>query len=105
MPITAIDLREIDKRAANVYEAIIATSKKARQINDDQKIEFNQLVQTVQQVAIDDDSEDFHNPDQMKISLEFERRPKPHHQALAQLLEGKVEFTYRQKPERLKEIL
>jgi DNA-directed RNA polymerase subunit K/omega len=104
MPISAVNLREIDKFAANVYEAIIVASKKARQINDDQKIEFNQLVQTVQQVPIDDDSEDFHNPDQMKISLEFEKRPKPHLQALTQLLEGKVEHTYRQKPERSKEL-
>ncbi len=95
MPITAIDLREIDKQAANVYEAIIAASKKARQINDDQKLEFNQLLQTIQPQNQDDDSEDFHNPDQMKISLEFERRPKPHIQALNQLLDGEVEYQYR----------
>ncbi len=95
MPITAIDLREIDKQAANVYEAIIAASKKARQINDDQKLEFNQLLQTIQPQNQDDDSEDFHNPDQMKISLEFERRPKPHIQALNQLLAGEVEYQYR----------
>ncbi len=100
MPIIAIDLREIDKYAANVYEAIIAASKKARQINDEQKIEFNQHIETIQQVAIDDDSEDFHNPDQMKVSLEFEKRPKPHLQAINLLLEGKVDFTYRTKTER-----
>ena len=38
MEITPVDLREIDKKAANVYEAIIVASKRARQINDDIKI-------------------------------------------------------------------
>ncbi len=97
MGIQAIDLREIDKNAANVYEAIIVASKKARQINDEQKMEFNQLLSTVQQTNVDDDSEDFHNPEQQKISLEFERRPKPHVNALNQLLDGEVGFEYKDK--------
>ena len=100
MGLQAVDLREIDKHAANVYEAIIAASKKARQINDEQKIEFNQQLTTVQQTNVDDDSEDFHNPEQMRISLEFEKRPKPHVNAMNQLLEGKVTYSLNQKVEK-----
>ncbi|MCE1190425.1 MAG: DNA-directed RNA polymerase subunit omega [Ignavibacteria bacterium] len=100
MAIEAVNLRDIDKHAANVYEAIIVSAKRARQINDEQKIEFNQLIANVAQTAIDDDSEDFHNPDQMKISLEFEKRPKPHLQSLKQLLDGKLKFGYKTKSDK-----
>ena len=34
MGIKPIDLREIDAKAKNIYEAIIISSKRARQIND-----------------------------------------------------------------------
>ena len=43
MEINPIDLREIDKRAGNVYEGIIVSAKKARQINSENKIEFNPI--------------------------------------------------------------
>ena len=33
MEINPIDLREIDKYASNVYEGIIVTAKRARQVN------------------------------------------------------------------------
>ncbi|MBI2418638.1 MAG: DNA-directed RNA polymerase subunit omega [Ignavibacteriales bacterium] len=97
MPITAVDLREIDKHAANVYEAIIVAGKKSRTINDEQKLEFQNAIVSVATANADDDAEDFHNPDQMRISLEFEKRPKPHLQALNLLLEGKLKFEYREK--------
>ena len=41
MEINPIDLREIDEKAGNVYEAIIVTAKRARQVNSENKIEFN----------------------------------------------------------------
>ncbi|HPI36691.1 MAG TPA: DNA-directed RNA polymerase subunit omega [Ignavibacteriaceae bacterium] len=96
MGIEPIDLREIDKKTANVYEAIIVASRRARQMNDEQKIEFNAQLSTVPQTsATDDDSEDFDNPAQLRISLDFEKRKKPHQQALDKLLEGEVEFEYK----------
>jgi ribosomal protein L14 len=95
MEINPIDLREIDKRAANVYEAIIVTAKKARQINDDNKIEFNALVSTIPSAGGEDDAEDIHNPVQLDISLEFEKRNKPHLEALAEFLEKGLEFRYK----------
>jgi len=91
-----IDLREIDKKTANVYEAIIVSAKRARQINDEQKLEFNAQLTTVPQAnATDDDSEDFDNPAQLRISLDFEKRKKPHQQALGKLLDGELEFEYK----------
>jgi DNA-directed RNA polymerase subunit K/omega len=95
MEITPVDLREIDKRAANVYEAIIVSAKRARQINDDNKIAYNALVSTIPTSANDDDSEDILNPAQLKISLDFEKKEKPHIEAVNELLDGKIEFDYK----------
>jgi DNA-directed RNA polymerase subunit K/omega len=95
MHITPIDLREIDKRASNVYEAIIVSSKRARQINDENKIEFNALLNTIPETTTDEETEDITNPAQLKIALELEKKNKPHLQALNELLEGKTEFEYK----------
>ncbi len=97
MGITPIDLRIVDKEAANVYEAIIVASKRARQLNDEYKIEYNALVSTIPVAAGDDEAEDIQNPAQLKISLDFEKREKPHIQALEELLDGKVEYRYKEK--------
>ena len=94
MGITPVDLREIDKNAANVYEAIVIAAKRARIINDAQRIEFKQMQSNLPENN-SDDGEDLDNPDQMKISVEFEKRDKPHIQALNQLLEGKIQAEYR----------
>jgi DNA-directed RNA polymerase subunit K/omega len=95
MEINPIDLRVIDERAANVYEAIIVASKRSRQINDENKIEFNALLSTIPTTGTDDESEDIENPAQLKISLDFETREKPHIQALNELLESKIEYEYK----------
>ena len=95
MEITPVDLREIDKKAANVYEAIIVASKRARQINDEIKIAYNAQISTIPTSANDDDSEDIVNPAQMKISMEFEKKEKPHLDAIKELLDGKREFEYK----------
>ena len=95
MNITPIDLRVIDQRAENVYEAIIAASLRARQINNENKVEYNALINTIPSMGTDDDAEDITNPAQLKIALELEKKPKPHLQALNELLEGKVKFKYK----------
>lgn len=95
MNITPIDLRVIDQRAENVYEAITVAAKRARQINDENKIEFNALMNTIPSMGTDDDAEDVTNPAQLKIALDWEMRPKPHLQALNELLEGEIKFKYK----------
>ncbi|MFO7524752.1 MAG: DNA-directed RNA polymerase subunit omega [Ignavibacteriaceae bacterium] len=95
MHINPIDLREIDKRASNVYEAIIVASKRARQINDENKIEFNALLNTIPETTSDEETEDITNPAQLKIALELEKKSKPHLQAINELLEGKIDYEYK----------
>lgn len=96
MPITPVDLREVDKNASNVYEGIIVSALRARQLNDEYKIEYNALVSTIPVAAGEDDAEDIQNPAQLKISLDFEKKEKPHIQALGELLKGKIEYRYKE---------
>jgi DNA-directed RNA polymerase omega subunit len=96
MGITPIDLRNIDDKAANIYEAIIVSAKRARQINDENKIEFNALISTIPETVGDEESEDIDNPAQLKISQEMEKRDKPHVQALNEMLNGDVGFEYKE---------
>jgi DNA-directed RNA polymerase subunit K/omega len=95
MEVTPVDLRELEIKTANIYEAIIVAAKRARQINDEIKIEFNALMSTIPVSGTDDDTENIDNPAQLRISLEFEKKDKPHLLALHQLLEGNVEYEYR----------
>lgn len=95
MNISPVDLRQIDLRASNVYEAIIVAAKRARQLNDENKIEFNALINSIPQSSTEDDAEDVTNPQQLKLALELEKREKPHLQALNELLEGKIEYRYK----------
>lgn len=95
MNITPVDLRVIDQRAENVYEAITVASKRARQINDENKIEFNALLNTIPSTGTDDEAEDVTNPAQLKIALDWEKKPKPHLQALNELLAGETKFKYK----------
>jgi len=96
MGITPIDLRSIDEKANNIYEAIIVSAIRARQITDENKIEFNALLSTIPESVGDDESEDIDNPAQLKISQDMEKRDKPHVQALNEMLNGEVDFKYKE---------
>ncbi|GAB4294201.1 MAG: hypothetical protein Kow0098_15630 [Ignavibacteriaceae bacterium] len=96
MPVEPIDLRLFDDVASNIYEGIIIAAKRARQINDENKIEFNALISTIPVATNDDESEDIENPAQLKIALEFEKRDKPYLQALRELLEKKIDYKYKE---------
>ena len=96
MEISPIDLREIDLKAENVYEGIIIATQRAKQINDENKIEFNALISTIPENTTEDDNEDIDNPAQLKIALELEKKPKPHVQALSELLGGDINFKYKE---------
>ena len=93
--IVPIDLRKIEGVASNVYEAIIVASKRARQINDDNRLEYNTILNSLA-IGTDDDFEEKENPDQLKAALEFEKRPKPHLSAMDKLLKKEVDFRYRE---------
>ena len=78
-----------------MYEAIVVAARRARQVNTDNKIEFNAIMNTIPSTGADDEAEDVTNPVQLKIALDLEKKPKPHLQAINELLEGQVKFKYK----------
>lgn len=95
MQIEPVDLRRIDEVASNTYEAVIICAKEGRRINEEVRLEYSSLINTIPSKGLEDDSEDIENPDQLKVSLEFEKRPKPHLNALHKLLGGNLEYRYK----------
>ena len=90
-----IDLEKITKETDNIYEAAVVAAKKARQINDADKIEFNTILNSMPSTGLEDEIDEKENPDQMRLSVEFESRPKPHMRALEQLFNGEIKFHYK----------
>jgi DNA-directed RNA polymerase subunit K/omega len=96
MPLKPIDLTYFNRKERNVHECIVATSKRARQINEDYKIEFNQRVEMVATKTETEGEEIDINPDQLRISLEFEKRQKPTDVAIEELMDDKLNWRYKE---------
>ncbi len=90
MPIKPLEIAEIESKAGNIYEAIVIASKRARQINEEIKIEFNQRIQPIMEKEEDD--ENIVSKDKMNISLDFEKRKKPTEMGLNELLDDDLVF-------------
>jgi DNA-directed RNA polymerase subunit K/omega len=99
MALKPIDLEFFNKEGVNVHEAIVAASKRARQLNEDMKIEFNQRVELITTKTETESEENDVNPDQLKIAVEFEKRPKPTDVALEELMGGELGWRYREREE------
>lgn len=93
MPLKTINLEHFISTTKNIHEAIVVASKRARQINEDLKIEFNQRVELIATKVETETAEEIEvNPDQLKVSVEFERRPKSTDLALQELMSGGIEW-------------
>jgi DNA-directed RNA polymerase subunit K/omega len=98
MPIKPIDLEKFIDKTQNVHEAVVVASKRARQVNEEVKIQFNQRIETISAKSeVEATEESDINPDQMKVSLEFEKLPKPTDVALDELVDGKLSWRYKEK--------
>ena len=99
MPIKPIDIVELSGKAENVYEAIVVLLKRARQINEEMKIEFNQRIEMLQSRIFEPEDESEQpqtNPDQILVAQEFEMRPKPTETAIDEFLTGKITHRYKE---------
>jgi len=99
VPVKPIDIEQFSTSARDVYEAIVIASKRARQIHTEIKLELGQRIETLNQLSNTTESEDemdvSANPDQLRISLEFEKRPKPADVALQEVSAKKLKWRYK----------
>ena len=85
------DLRLMDEKTGNLYEAISIVSKRANQIGNEIKEE---LTGKLAEFASHSDNleEVFENREQIEISKFYERLPKPSDIAVQEYLDGKIYF-------------
>ena len=95
MNIQPINLTKIEQKTNNIYEAVIIAARRARQINDDYRLEYNTLVNNLV-TGPEDEFDDRVNPDLIKISQEFESREKPHQKALNTLITEGIDYRYKE---------
>ena len=101
MSVKPIAMHDFLQQTGNIYEAIIVASKRARQIHDDMKIELTQQLETLKALNATPEPEDDMevatvNPDQLKISLDFEKRSKPTEVAINEVREKKIPYHYKE---------
>jgi len=90
------NLRELDRDTQNLYESIAIVSKRANQISAKVREEINGKLQEFN--SINDNLEEvFENREQIEMSKNYERLPKPSLVALKEFLSGQV---YYRNPER-----
>jgi len=90
-----IDVKQLDVVTGNAYEAIVVSSRRARQIGDERKVEFNQRLEGIKQVQESLEEDEKVNPEQVELSKEFDKLLKPTEEALDELLDGKIVYRYK----------
>jgi DNA-directed RNA polymerase subunit K/omega len=88
------DVVNLQEKTGNVYQSIVALSKRSNQINAQLKEELTQKLQDFASHT-DNLEEIFENREQIEISKFYEKLPKPVAIAMQEMLEDK---TYIRKP-------
>ena len=83
-----VDLKLFDKEL-NIYEAISVMGKRAKQVNNELKQEFEDRVVEVQ-TRVDNLEEVEENEDQILLSKKFESLPKPATIAMNEFLDERI---------------
>ena len=84
-PLTTItrDIRQIDTKTGNIYEAIMIIAARATQIGVDLKKELNEKLEEV-----------FENKEQIEVSRFYEKLPKPTAIAIQEWLDDRIYFRH-----------
>lgn len=85
------DLRILEERTGNLYEAIAIISKRANQINNELREELSAKLEEFMSHT-DNLEEVFENREQIEVSRYYERLPKPHAIAIQEFLDDKIYF-------------
>lgn len=85
------DVAELTQHTGNVYEAVAIVSKRANQIATKLKQELNEKLAEFATTA-DNLEEVFENREQIEISKQYERLPKPTSIAMEEFLRGDVVY-------------
>jgi DNA-directed RNA polymerase subunit K/omega len=86
------NIADITGDNGNVYEAIAVISKRANQLSVKLKEELNDRLAEFAS-TVDNLEEVFENREQIEVSKQYERMPKPTSLAIEEFLQGKIQYT------------
>ena len=89
------DTIRMEEKTGNIYQSLVAISKRANQISSEVKEELTQKLQEFAS-STDNLEEIFENREQIEISKHYEKMPKPTAIATQELLDDKI---YMRQPE------
>jgi hypothetical protein len=95
MSVKPVDLNKLRSTHANLYETVVAISKKAREIHEEERSELEERLLPYKEMIRNPTSESESEkvfPEQIAISVEFECREKPSQQAVAQYFDQKFDY-------------
>ena len=92
MAIQTLDTAKLADETGNLYETVAVLSKRARQLASKTKAELDQRLSYFEGLSLAPAEELRSNEDQLRVSLEYERQPKPTRAAIDEILEGELYF-------------
>ncbi len=90
-----VSIADLTKKTENIYESVVIMCKRARKINDEQKLQIEMEREIVPGIE-NRENEDFDEVeiDREALLKEHTKYPKPSEVAIQELLEDKIEFRY-----------
>lgn len=91
MAIKTVDLHALSAQTQNIYETVVVLSKRARQVSSTEKAELDEKLSYFE--GFGPEQEDARMvEEQTRVSVDFEKRPKPTERAIGEMLEGEIYF-------------
>ena len=90
-----VSIMDLKKKTNNIYETVVVMCKRARQINDEQKLQIEMEREIVPGVE-NRENEDFDEVeiDREALLKEHKKYPKPSEVAIEEMLEEKIEYRF-----------
>ncbi len=93
MAIQTRDLNALTSQTSSIYEAVVILSKRSRQVASDEKAELETKLSYYE--GFGPEMEDARMAEeQARVSVDFEKRPKPTERAIDQMLDHEIYFRY-----------
>ncbi len=93
MAMKTIDIENLTAQSDNAYETVVVLSKRARQVAARQKADLDEKLAYYEGFTSDVENIRIQE-EQARISLEYEKRPKPAEVAISELEQSEIYFRY-----------
>lgn len=91
MDIHTLSIEKLTAETGNLYESVVIASKRARQISSNLKAELDDKLSYFEGFETELDDARM-NEEQARISIEYERKAKPTHLAIDDMLDGEIYY-------------